>query len=77
MHDFGRFCERYATEAASMGWRPAHLLGWDFQCRYSPIAKHLGLVWKFEGAAVVEVTRHAIVIARQGVRTTLSRPQEM
>jgi hypothetical protein len=56
-----------------MGWRPADLLGWDARYPYTPIAKHLGLAWKIDGAAVVEVTRDAVVIARHGVRTTLPR----
>jgi hypothetical protein len=71
--DFGRFYERWASDAASMGWRPTDLLGWNPQYPYTPSAMHRGLAWRFEGAPVVEVTRDAVVIARHGVRTTLPR----
>jgi hypothetical protein len=71
---FVRFCGRWAGPAEALGWRPRDLLGWDPRYPYTPIAKRLGLAWKFEGAAVVEVQRDAIVIERRhGLRTTLPR----
>jgi hypothetical protein len=72
--DFTHFCEHWAGRAEALGWRPRDLLGWDPQNPYSPIAKHLGLAWKFEGAAVVEIRRDALVIERwHGSRATLPR----
>jgi hypothetical protein len=72
--DFTRFCGRWATQAEALGWRPRDLLGWDPRYPYTPIAKRLGLAWKFEGAAVVEVRRDAIVVERlHGFRATLPR----
>jgi hypothetical protein len=50
--------------AEALDWRPIDLLGWDVQYPYSPIARRLGLVWKIDGAAVVEVRRDEIVIER-------------
>jgi hypothetical protein len=72
--DFARFCDLWAGPAEAMGWRPADLLGWDPYNPYSPSAKHFGLAWKFDGASVVEVTRDAMTIVRDGVRTTLPAP---
>ena len=70
---FARFCEDWAGQAEALGWRPRDLLGWDPRYPYTPIAKHIGLAWKFEGAVVVEVRRDAIVVERRHVRATLSR----
>jgi hypothetical protein len=76
--DFTRFCERWAGPAEALGWRPRDLLGWDPRYPYTPIAKRLGLSWKFEGAAVVEVRRNATVIERRhGFRATLPRDWTM
>jgi hypothetical protein len=76
--DFTRFCGRWAGPASALGWRPRDLLGWDPRYPYTPIAKRLGLAWKFEGAAVVEVRRDAIVVERlHGFRATLPRPWTM
>jgi hypothetical protein len=72
--DFTGFCEHWAGQAEALGWRPGDLLGWNPCYPYTPMAKHLGLGWKFEGAAVVEVRHDAIVIERrQGFRATLPR----
>jgi hypothetical protein len=71
---FARLCERWAGQAEALGWRPRDLLGWDPRYPYTPIAKRFGLAWKFEGAAVAEVRRDAIVIERpHGFRATLPR----
>jgi hypothetical protein len=76
--DFTRFCERWAGRASALGWRPGDLLGWAPRYPYTPIAKRLGLGWKFEGAAVVEVRRDAMVIERRhGFRATLPRDWTM
>jgi hypothetical protein len=63
--DFAHFCERWAGPAEALGWRPRDLLGWDVRYPYSPLARRRGLAWKFEGGAVVEVRRDAIVIERR------------
>jgi hypothetical protein len=71
---FVRFCKDWAGPAEALGWRPRDLLGWDPRYPYTPIAKRLGLAWRFDGADVVEVRRDAIVIERwHGLRTTLPR----
>jgi hypothetical protein len=63
-NDFGRFLDRWAHDADVLGWRPADLLGWDPAHLYTPIAKHVGLIWKFDGATAVELTRDAITTTR-------------
>jgi len=65
--DFGRFCNKWAAIAAAIGWQPADLPGWD-SCRpNTPIAKVLGIIWKLDGRAAVEITRDALVTARRDV----------
>jgi hypothetical protein len=59
--DFGKFLDRWAHVADTLlGWQPSDLLGWDPATPYSPIAKVPGIIWKFDGATAVEVTRDAI-----------------
>jgi len=65
--DFGRFCNKWAAIAAAIGCQPADLPGWD-SCRpNTPIAKVLGIIWKLDGRAAVEITRDALVTARRDV----------
>jgi hypothetical protein len=72
--DFAHFCDRWTSPAEALGWRPRDLLGWDVSCPYSPIARRIGLAWKFDGATVVEVRPDGIMIERQpGFHTLVPR----
>jgi hypothetical protein len=63
-NDFGRFLDVWAHDADVLGWRPDGLLGWDPARPYTPIAKVIGPIWKFDGAAVVGITRTSITTKR-------------
>jgi hypothetical protein len=63
-NDFGGFLDRWAHDVDTLGWRPVDLLGWDPARLYTPVAKHVGLIWKLDGAAVLEMTRSVIRTTR-------------
>ena len=60
---WGQLRERLWRVLRPLGRRGGgDLLGWSPPQPYSPIAKHLGLIWKLNGDVVTKITRDTIVI---------------